>query len=148
MSVRWNDKSALEWLIVLKEELERLGLDKNPSRVELQKVYDPDILPAPTTYMGQIGKSWKDIVGMLGLDYDQGAAKKTGRPKKNVTDEEKKEVLIALAKHMRTTGITRADRFNESRGELPTLQWFAMNIAPWKKTKEIANRLLEEEENK
>lgn len=69
MTKKWYWSSEKDVLILLKREIERLGLENNPSRTEFQKKYDKDKCPSPTTIMYKTKMTWKEILEELNIEY-------------------------------------------------------------------------------
>lgn len=65
--VRWEDHSVEYWLEKLIDELCRVGLNENPSRTELIKVYDKNNILSPTTYQIKMG-SWENVLKRIETD--------------------------------------------------------------------------------
>ena len=81
----WKEYSDEELLDLLKKEIYRLGIQDNPSRTRLQKMYDNKNMPSPNNYKFRFG-SWEDIMGKIDLSYsgkksqrDQTSQKNSGK---------------------------------------------------------------------
>lgn len=72
MENKWAKYTEVELLGILKKEIERIGIQDYPSRTEYQKKYDNQNTPAPNTYMNRLGKSWSEIMNIIGLEYQKG----------------------------------------------------------------------------
>lgn len=79
---RWEDKGSEFWLEALIEELCLLGLNENPSRTELMKVYDKNRIPSPNSYMKYLG-SWENVLEII--EKDPRIKRKTTRNRRKTT---------------------------------------------------------------
>lgn len=75
-------KTDVEILQILKEEIERLGIEDSPSRTKMQKLYDKNKMPHPNTYVNRFG-SWKEALAMIGIEYSGKKSSIKGARKKN-----------------------------------------------------------------
>lgn len=90
-----NNMTEKEMLDLLKKEIDRLGLTDNPSRTKVQNNFDKDRCPSPTTIMFRTGKTWKEIMEEIGLEYDSSVKGKVKPAKWNSkSDAEIKEIVI------------------------------------------------------
>ena len=53
----------------LKQELHRLGLTNNPSRLEYTKRRNPEISPAATSVMYELNCSWSELLDLMGIPH-------------------------------------------------------------------------------
>ncbi|KRL03881.1 hypothetical protein [Liquorilactobacillus hordei] len=95
-----SDKSdTLELLIEFKKEIYKLGLEKTPSKTLYQEKYTRGAAPSPTTLLNRTGKTWKEILELIGIkDFKRVKVRDTsnmGRPEK-VYDVEKNVVRQQL----------------------------------------------------
>ncbi|MFT9003104.1 MAG: hypothetical protein ABF991_00170 [Liquorilactobacillus hordei] len=95
-----SDKSdTLELLIKFKKEVYNLGLEKTPSKTLYQEKYTRGVAPSPTTLLNRTGKTWKEILDLIGIkDFKRVKVRDTsnmGRPEK-VYDVEKNIVRQQL----------------------------------------------------
>lgn len=150
MAVIWKNKSELEWLQELKKEIERLGLQNDPSRTEYQKLYDSNRLPSPNSYLKNIGKTWPEIMKMIGYEYsgNVGRSKKNvdgiGRPKGNgkgipVAEWNKfseQELLEKVGETIYRNGIITKESYAEKKEKmLPSYGTLIAKYGSWRQVK-------------
>ena len=141
----WKEYSDEELLDLLKKEIYRLGIQDNPSRTRLQKMYDNKNMPSPNNYKFRFG-SWEEIMEKIGLSYsgkksqsDQTSQKNSG--KRNAAtwaNMSREDVLEAIFKTINDNDIRTNEEYvqNRDRKNSPALATIYQVIGSWKEVKE------------
>lgn len=128
------DKETVEMLEKLKKEIERLGLQDNPSRTKLQELYDNKNMPHPNTYVYRFG-TWRNTLRLIGINYNgfKAGAKSASKKLQGVrhaatwANMEEDEVISAVLSEIHSKGIRggaieyQEKRDKKSSPSLPTV---------------------------
>lgn len=123
-------KTDLELLEILKGEIKRLGMEDKPSRTELQKHYNKEIMPHPNTYVNRFG-TWQKALGMIGIEYSGNKASAESarghasgqRYAATWSNMSKEDIVNAVLSDVHSKGIRGAAQYNKQRdkGSTPSL---------------------------
>lgn len=142
---KWGKYTDLELLELLKKEIKRIGIEERPSRTEYQKKYNNDNTPAPNTYMYRMKKTWKEIIDIIGLEYEKEDLKyfagKSNKGKKfnskwKISD---KEMVAIVKKFIDENHINSSLEYNTIRKEskekmkLPSSGTIILRFGSWRK---------------
>ncbi|WP_071130957.1 hypothetical protein [Enterococcus timonensis] len=161
MAVVWDSKTTLEWLLELKKEIERLGLQDYPSRTIYQEKYDNEKLPSPNSYLNNTGMTWSEILETIGYPIEKIRRAKykikntenMGRPV--LFDKTKREtkygfvndkLLFKVGELIFKEGIVTKETYGEKRnGELPSYGPLIKEYGSWKHVKELSLKIYRDE---
>lgn len=115
-------KTDFEILQILKEEIQRLGLEDSPSRTKMQELYDRDKMPHPNTYVNRFG-TWEKALEMIGIDYSGKKSAIEGSRKSNTgkryasswSNLSREEIIDATLSEIHSKGIRSASEYQNNR---------------------------------
>ncbi|MGL9728704.1 hypothetical protein [Enterococcus sp. DIV0756] len=74
-----ENMNTFQLLTLLKEEIERLELESSLSRTSFEKLYDNSKIPSPSTIVRKTGKSWEELMEILGFNYREMKVKRISK---------------------------------------------------------------------
>ena len=74
-----ENMNTFQLLTLLKEEIQRLELESSLSRTSFEKLYDNSKIPSPSTIVRKTGKSWEELMEILGYNYREMKVKRISK---------------------------------------------------------------------
>lgn len=138
---KWSEYSDEEVLVMLKNEIARLGL-KSPSRTDIQYKYDRENMPSPNYYRTRFG-SWKNALNLAGIEYKSQERDIPKRYNSRWQELSEKEILRIVFNEINDKEITNSKDYAERRNRrtTPSLPTLIKTVGSW----EYIKRRYEEE---